>query len=611
MPIASPHCPPHDHPPRDHPPHATARLARRARLLVAAAVLTGTAVTPCVAVAQVAAPTEVVDPQDAARVDPQDAARVVAQQQLTSALSRVATDGSDWPALSQAGRAALAIGDARAAIGFLARAEALAPRDPVIKAAIGAAMVQLEDPAQAMRYFDAAVGAGGLDRTYLGDRGLAFDLLGNQTRAQSDYAVAMQSAPSAELTRRYAISLGISGRSEQAVQMLAPLLRAQDRAAWRSRAMIVAMNGHPDQAREIARTTMPAALAEALSSYFDLMDRLTPVQLAAAAHFGRFPAYETVQGQPSRAAAARTALAAATAAAATPRAGRAANSRRGRRPVAVSPPVVVASTDVAPAITAAPPPLPAAVAVRPAPVRSTRASRRAAREAARRVVPTPSPPAANPTPPPAQIAQNPQSASPPPSPSPTNTAVVAGWSLGDVVQSIAVPETERATTSGALTLDELNAIAAQRRQEQATAAAAVRAREQAAARARAEADARARARLAAETAARERVAEQAAARAEAERLRRNPARHWVQVATGASVSALAFDCRRLAREYATAFAGQNCASAAWNRTRRLLVGPFASPAAARTWDSAYRRGGGDSFVWSSSAGEEVTPVVRR
>ncbi|MFM6852794.1 MAG: tetratricopeptide repeat protein, partial [Sphingopyxis sp.] len=248
--------------------------------------------------------------QPAPPIDPEVARRIAAQQQLTSALARVAANSRDWNSLSIAGQSALVLGDPRAALGFLVRAEALAPQDATVKAALGAAMVQLENPEGAMRYFDAAVAAGGLDRAYLADRGLAFDMLGNQTRAQGDYAVAMQSAPSDELTRRMAISLGISGQSERAVQLLAPLLRTQDRAAWRSRAMIVAMNGHAEEARQIAQATMPAQLAQGLDPYFGLMDRLTPAQLAAASHFGRFPTYETLRGQPSRSAA-RTALASA------------------------------------------------------------------------------------------------------------------------------------------------------------------------------------------------------------------------------------------------------------------------------------------------------------
>ena len=771
-------------------------------------------------------------------VDPETAARQAAEAQLTSSLARVAADSSDWFSLSQAGRAALVLGDARAALGFLARAEALAPRDPVIKAALGAAMVQLEDPQQAMRYFDAAVAMGGLDRAYLGDRGLAFDLMGNQQRAQADYVVAQQSNPSAELTRRYAISLGISGQNDRAVQMLGPLLRAQDRAAWRSRAMIVAMNGHADEARQIAQTTMPPQLAQGLTPYFALMDRLNPAQLASAAHFGRFPAYEVVRAQPSRAAG-RVEVAVNTA---TPPRGRDRGSRRadgdggrsaarsagrnrGRSVVAVATPVVaptaalvppvssapravaasapalaravpVATPVVPPTVTqppavrvasaqpvatpatptvapvrqvalasvpqlpapvpasaalpaptaslavtpargaevvsttsssAAPTPLPAiapvsgdvirtvemaalpAVTVAPAAVRVVSVVPTIApTPTAATAVPVPSPalpssaipsqsvavapvalppstapgfasvtsvPAPTPsalTPPAAEMPTNLLPVSPPPlapaggenvaaaatvaasSPAPvvpavpsaifqpmqvagpaagespaqvtmaaapvapsndaategpatpvapaqTPTTIVPGWSLADMVGSLPVPEAERAAGANALSLAEVEAIAAQRRRAQAAAATEARNRAATEAREREEAAEQTRVRAAAEAAARE----------EAETRRRNPARIWVQVATGADVSALGFDCRRLTRQYSASFEGQSCASAAWNRTRRLVVGPFRNQAAAREWLNGYSRAGGNGFIWTSDAGEEVFPVGRR
>lgn len=544
-------------------------------------------------------------------LDAETAMRLDAQRQLTEALSRIAADGSDWFALSQAGRAALALGDARAATGFLARAEALAPQDPVIKAALGAAMVQLEDAEAAMRYFDAAVAAGGLDRTYIGDRGLAFDLLGDQRRAQADYAVAEREAPSAEVTRRHAISLGISGEADRAVQMLGPLLRAQDRAAWRSRAMIVAMNGRPDEARQIARTTMPGELAQAIEPYWVLLDRLTPAQLAAASHFGRFPDYAEVERQPSRSAA-RLAAAAPVVAVPTPTPDRARSERarergtRGRRspaartsvatpaPAAVSVPapalasISTTSTSSAPPVAAAPPPPPPAPALVSAPVVQPVVA------SAAPVVP---PPASAPAPVPVAAAP----VVPVPVAPPTGSTVIAGWSMASVIESITVPESERAASADALSLSELQAIAAEQRRAQAEAAAA----------ARATAQEQARTRAAEQAEARRRAAEEAEAREEAARLRNHPARIWVQVATGANVSALAFDCRRLARERAAAWGDQNCSSAEWGRTRRLVVGPFRNQAAARAWESAYRRAGGDAFIWSSDAGEEVTPVGRR
>ncbi len=539
--------------------------------------------------------------------DPQTEARLSAQRQLTEALARIAADSSDWFALSQAGRAAVALGDGRTAVGFLARAEGLAPRDPIIKAAMGAALVQLEDPEQAMRYFDAAISAGGLDRTYIADRGLAFDLMGLQARARADYAVAAQAHPSAELTRRHAISLGIDGHLDQAVQMLGPLLRAQDRAAWRSRAMILAMNGRAEEARQIARATMPRQLADGLEPYFGLMDRLTPGQLAAASHFGRFPSYDVVRSQPSRAAA-RVVVVAATPAGAAPasRSRDRPNPRRNttgtrRTEVAVATvvplPVPIRSTSSAavPTLSSAPPPPPP---VPPAPLLVSRpvvqplpASTSAPVSAL--IVVTVEPAIAAP-------ARAIATTVPAPSAPPPDTRVVAGWSLDAMVAAIEVPAAERSTNSDALSIEEIQAIAAAQRLRLSQAAAT--------ARATARTDAETRRRTEAET--RRRAEAEAAAREEAERLRRNPARIWVQIATGSDVSALGYDCRRLARQYASSFSGQSCASAVWNRTRRLVVGPFRNAAAARSWLSAYSTAGGEGFVWNSDAGEEVTPMGR-
>lgn len=645
-----------------------------------------------------ASPAAVVAQEVAASAPPVSAAseaRQAAQRDLTQALGVIAANPADLFALTQAGRAALTLGDARTAISFLARAEALAPRDPVIKAAMGAALVRLEDPQTAMRYFESAISLGGLERAYMADRGLAFDLLGDQRRAQADYDVAARTHPSDELTRRHAISLGISGQADAAVQMLGPLLRAQDRAAWRSRAMILAMNGRADEARQIARATMPQQLADGLEPYFGLMDRLTPGQLAAASHFGHFPSYDVLQSQPSRMAAV-----APPSSAPAPTPAPAARGARSRRTVAASrtarreeagvgairaprrtviaaaatppPPVALANPATMPPVAEAPPPAPPAPVVIPAPavqsVSSPSASQppapapaaalpEAAVPASTPVEPAPSAPLPAPVviasvavPPsrpygpvdlapsgvsverpadaqderapllsdvavvPASGAPSPQaggdaatgpasepigaaesadSAAPA---APADDVRLSGWSLDAMVASIDVPAAEQAASSGGLGADELAAVFADQRARQAEAAAAARqaardtARQQEEARRRAEAD--------------------AAARAEAERLRRNPARIWVQVATGADVTALGFDCRRLARQHSASFEGQSCASAAWNRTRRLVVGPFRNAAAARAWLSAYSAAGGDGFVWNSDAGEEVAPISR-
>src|SRR5690606_27167619 len=262
----------------------TAKPAR-ARYLVRAlgALLLGTAALAPV-LAQVTPP----DPATKAAMEKRTAARTL----LSSSLARIAANSSDTAALLDAGRASIDLEDYRAALGFLVRAEQTSPRDGAIKAALGSAMVHMENPTRALDYFGEAQLLGAPERLFLADRGLARDLLGQQEAAQRDYQMALSIATDDEVTRRYALSLGISGEPDRAIQMLGPQLRQSDRGAWRLRAMILAMNGRDKEAAEIVNATMPAALAQNIMPYLPRMDRLNPAQQAAAAHFGRFPAGE-------------------------------------------------------------------------------------------------------------------------------------------------------------------------------------------------------------------------------------------------------------------------------------------------------------------------------
>lgn len=235
-------------------------------------------------------------PASAMQVTPPDAATKAAMQKrttartlLSSALARIAANSSDTGALLDAGRASIELEDYRAAVGFLVRAEQANPRDGAVKAALGSAMVHMENPTRALDYFGEAQLMGAPERLFLADRGLARDLLGQQDAAQRDYQLALSISPNDELTRRYALSLGISGQADRAIQMLTPQLRAQDRGAWRLRAMILAMNGRDKEAIEIVGATMPPAMVQNILPYLTQMDRLNPAQQAAAAHFGRFP----------------------------------------------------------------------------------------------------------------------------------------------------------------------------------------------------------------------------------------------------------------------------------------------------------------------------------
>lgn len=498
--------------------------------------------------------------------------RTTARTLLSASLARLASNGNDTSALLDAGRASIALEDYRAALGFLLRAEQASPRDGAVKAALGSAMTHLENPTRALDYFGEAQLLGAPERLLLADRGLARDLLGQQEAAQRDYQLALSIAPDAELTRRYALSLGISGDPDRAVQLLTPQLRAQDRGAWRLRAMILAMNGRDKEASEIVNATMPPPMAANILPYLTQMDRLNPAQKAAAAHFGRFP-----NGQPA-AASRPVQVAAATPAPAPPP----------RRVVPKPTPVPTP----APAAAKPPPdptPAPSAVAASPARVDPRPATS----------TPAASPPttsaASAPIGPGFSIADikpsAPAAASPPAAPpAATSTATSAAAplaSLADIVGSIEIPAEELARPDDAIGADTLAKLLDDKREAEA-AEAAKREKEEAAAKAKAEADAK--------------------AKEEAAKKKAHPARVWVQIATGANLRALAFDYNRFEKRNAALFKGKAGATAEWGQTRRLLVGPFANRKAAQDWLAEYKKAEGDGFLFNSEVGEPVEPL---
>lgn len=596
-------------------------------------------------------------------------------------LARLARNPRDVSALIGAGEAALALNDPRAATGFFARADEIQSGNGRIKAGLGRAMLQLQNPQEALRLFDQATRLGQPNRAFLSDRGLARDLTGDQAGAQQDYQAALRADPNdAEALRRYAVSLGISGQLDAAEKAIEPLLHKGDRAAWRNRAFVYAMNGRQTQARDITQKVMPRPLAEQIQPYMDRMPGLTGAQRAAAVHFGTFPsnirlatappaapvapapATAAPVPQPARSARQsradrqpagegaatarppRTAIALGSATAppqpaapdsdsAATRASVRANPRIGERigdtPVQIAQKEADAARErdrqakaaaataatgqiaqmpsSAPAAAPAPQPQPrpaqGAVAgpapsgtnapVQGPPAPNTPAFSAPAQPAPIQPAPVPSsPPASAPVqgPPadsgvPAPAAQpqivQPPATQPPPTPSPQATR-----SLADIIRELDVPESERQSTVAAVDLTKVAALQEQKRA--AKIAAADKAKRAAAAKLKAEADAQAKAEA-----------------AEKARLAKNPARAWVQVATGQSTSALGFTLRALRKKH-DSLAARDAWTAAWGRTNRLVVGPFTTFAKARAFEAELKKAGADVFAWQSDAGEEVT-----
>ena len=549
-------------------------------------------------------------------------------ENLSRNLARLASNPRDVDALIGAGEAAVDMDDTRAAAGFFSRADAIQPNNGRVKAGLGRVALKAQNPAEALRLFDQATRLGFGEATLLADRGLARDMTGDQAGAQRDYQTALKRAPEdPDLIYRYAASLGISGQVDGAEKVLQPLLYKSDRAAWRYRAFILAMNNKQADARKIASQTLPAQLASALVPYMEKMPYLTPAQKAAAVHFGHFP---TTVGTSLAAVTPRAAptppLTQAPAATATPRPTPAPAPTLTPTPfptptpaapsVAPRPATPMASGQALqpsrPSFTTTPSsPQPSATPARPAPTspapstfaQTSTETRPAqvqgppapfattpARPAAPLPAPTNAPGAATPAP---TSVPAPQQAAPTSRPQPNPEAT---RTLADIIHAIDVPASERQVSIAAVDLSEIEALQAARRAERQAAAdkakkAATAAKEKAdaAVKAKAKAEADAKAKKAAE---------------EKSRLAANPSRNWVQVGTGADRGALAFTLKNLRRKY-DEVKPQDGWVATWGRTNRLLIGPFASFTRAKTVEAKLKSAGADAFAWQSDAGEVV------
>ncbi len=525
-------------------------------MLAAAAFLPSVAFIPGMAKAQ---PGAVVQPLPSA----------AAVERLNSNLARLSRSPQDVEALLGAGHAALDLGDVQAANGFFTRANMVNSNLGAAKLGLAVVQLALKQPQEAAANFDAAERLGATAQDRLADRGLAYDLTGQQAKAQRDYQAALRADPTdSKAIVRYALSLGISGHLAEADKVLEPALRDGDREAWRFRAFIYAMNGRQGEARNIIQSVMPKGLADALDPYMARVSLLTPAQKAAAAHYGDFPANVLRMNAPTPA----TAVAAASApAAAAAQPQQSSSSRRSSRSSRAAQPRPEPTPTPTPSPRVeAPPPLDIKPPV-PAPVQQVARAQPA---------PATPRPMVQPTLPPArpvvqQAAPAPQQpASPPPAPAPASER-----SLAAALSELTVPAAEQQRAVAAV---DLNAVA------------------------RLQAD-----KAKAEREAKAKAEREAKAKAEAERkkkLRDNPARIWVQIAAGKNESALAFDLRRFRRTYAEAIGDEAGWTYPWGQTNRLLIGPYRNADRAKAVVDKIKASGGDAFTWQSDAGEEVQKI---
>lgn len=491
--------------------------------------------------------------------------------ELRAAMRRISFSPSDADALADAGNASLLLGDANAALNFFTRANAIRPNNSRIVSGLAIATVRTENPFEALRLFDDAVRLGASEGSIAADRALAFDLLGNFGRAQQDYQLARTVASTDDIIIRQAVSLSLAGQKEQADAMLVPLLQRNSPTAWRARAFMLAARGDLRESNKVAQGFMDAESAQKMERFFRLMPNLTGAQQAAAIHLGHFPTSQSV-GRDSEQVRRVAATVPQTAIAPGQNRLIPSGAPLGTKPTAARDAKTEAKPQGKPdrktqervAVQAAVPPTP-----RPEPVVvkvdlavTVAGTTPSAQEPVSLAAATPPQPA------PAKIIAAPTSV-------PASTASApasAGFSLDAIVGAIEIPESEQRPSEIPVDLKKLKPAAS-----------------------KAAADASKAAKL----------DPKAAAKAKLEAA--NPARIWVQIATG-EASGLDFDYRKLTKNNPGLFKAQKPWTSPWGRTARLLVGPFPDAKAAKKWEGDFKKAGGDAFVWKSEIGVPVNAL---
>jgi len=112
-----------------------------------------------------------------------------------------------------------------------------------------------------------------------------------------------------------------------------------------------------------------------------------------------------------------------------------------------------------------------------------------------------------------------------------------------------------------------------------------------------------------------RQAAEAAAKAKREKLaeareaaRKNPARHWVQIAGGANKHDLGKEWDKLKARWPSQLAGRSPWTTHYRFTNRLLIGPFPTSKAAQNWVTQRKKEGFATFRVETRAGDEVERV---
>lgn len=92
----------------------------------------------------------------------------------------------------------------------------------------------------------------------------------------------------------------------------------------------------------------------------------------------------------------------------------------------------------------------------------------------------------------------------------------------------------------------------------------------------------------------------------------HPSRIWVQIGVGRNKDAIAFDWRRWTRQSPALLKGRSASVSDMGRTNRVLVGPFETAKAAKTFVTEAKKAGfDDALPWTSPAGQVVDPLTAK
>ena len=156
-------------------------------------------------------------------------------------------DPKDFDSLIGAGRAALELGDAQAAAGFFARADEVNPRSPLPQEGMGAVSVANGDAAGGDALFHPRPAARRAASAFGCHRGLAYDLLGQQAKAQTDYRAALSGRDATRPAAGWR-SVSPSVATAPARSDVGAALREGRPRRRRVRAFVLALTGDPNAA---------------------------------------------------------------------------------------------------------------------------------------------------------------------------------------------------------------------------------------------------------------------------------------------------------------------------------------------------------------------------